>query len=254
MKISHFFLAAVLILPGCIKVDGTLSLEKNGAGNLELIYALPEQTVTQMKSMFKLRDQLDSVMGQTVPKTLEDDFEQAFFDPSEDRIKQLVKKYEKSGITLDTLKVETRNAVRNVILKLMFSDLKQLSSADFFQKHGFSLFRNKNDTYTFTRSPDTGQTPSQAPLTEAESVGMLSPILGGFRVALKVNTPGRIIETNASRKTLYNAAWIFEFDKNPKALETLQKQSMKIVFDGKGSQRPEVRQVTGSSTGQAVQR
>lgn len=244
----------MLAISGCLKVDQTLTLEKNGSGNLEILYSIPEQTVTQMKSMFKLRDQMDTVLGQTSPQTKEDEFERTFFDPSEEQIKRLVKKYEKFGITVDMLKVETRNAARNVSLKLVFADLGQVAKADFFPRHGFSLFRNNDNTYTFSRSPDNDETILKPNEITPESAGLLTPVLSGFRVSLKVNTPGKILESNASRKTLYNAAWIFEFDKDPNAVELLQNLSMKIVFDGKGSKIPEVRQLAKSASVQKPQR
>lgn len=249
MKISHLVMAVMMLaVSGCIKVDHTLTLEKNGSGNFELLYSIPEQTVSQMKSMFRLRDQMNTVLGQAMPPTMEDEFEQAFFDPSEEKITRLVKKYEKFNIKMDTLKVETRNAVRNITIKLAFADLSQVAKADFFPRHGFSLFRNKDESYTFSRLPDSDQTTLLKPhATIPEASGLLTPVLSGFRVALKVNTPGKILESNASRKTLYNAAWIFDFDKDPNAVEALQNQSMKIVFDGKGSHLPEVRQATGQA-------
>ncbi|OGV60058.1 MAG: hypothetical protein A2283_19825 [Lentisphaerae bacterium RIFOXYA12_FULL_48_11] len=255
MKIFRLYTVVMMaLMSGCIKVDETLTLEKNGSGNLELIYAIPEQTVSQMKSMFKLREQMDTVLGHAMPRTIEDEFEQVFFDPSEDRIKLLVKKYEKLGITMDTLKVETRNAVRNVTLKVAFADLGEVARADFFPRHGFSLFRNNDDTYTFSRLPDNDETILKPRGIAPESAGLLSPVLSGFRVALKVNTPGKIFESNASRKALYNAAWIFDFDKDPNAVETLQNQSMKIIFDGKGSKLPEVRQLAKSTNARTHQR
>ncbi|MDD4871757.1 MAG: hypothetical protein PHR77_14465 [Kiritimatiellae bacterium] len=245
MKPLPFVIISLLVIfNGCIKVDETLTIEKNGSGNLELLYTIPEQTVTQMKSMFKLKDQMDAILGQTGPQTIEDSFERIFFDPSEDQIKIILKKYEQFGITIDKLKVETRNAVRNVTLNVKFADLARISKADFFYEHGFTLLRNQADNYTFVRVPENQENGFEIQNVGPETAGMLSPILNGFRVSLKVSTPGKILETNASRKTVYNAAWIFDYDKNPDAVKILQNQTMKIVFDGKGMQLPEVRQLS----------
>jgi hypothetical protein len=242
------FLAACLVITvtGCIKVDETLTIEKNGSGNLELLYTIPEQTVSQMKSMFKLRDQMDAILGQAMPPTTEDILQRVFFDPSEDQIKQTLRKYEQFGVTIDTLKIEARNAARNVKLKVIFTDLARVSKADFFPEHGFTLARNQADNYVFFRAPENQENGYDRQNLGQDTAGLLSPILNGFRVSLKVNTPGKVLESNANRRTLYNAAWIFDYEKDPDVIKTLQTQTMKIVFDGKGLQLPEVRQLTKS--------
>jgi len=228
------------VISGCIQVDQTLTIEKNGSGSLELFYTIPEQTVSQMKAMYKLKDQMDETLGQAEPLTTEEAFERMFFDPSEDQIKRLLKKYETLGIKTETLKVETRNAARTVKLKVTFASMDKLSKADFFPDYGFTLSRSPNETYTFFRAAgnpqasDAGTGPSS----------LVTPILNGFRVAMKVNTPGKILQSNASRKTLYNAAWVFDFEKDPNVLTTLQNQHMKIVFDGKGLQLPDIKQTS----------
>ena len=244
MKILKVLPVLVLLAAsGCLKLDETLTIEKNGSGNIELTYIIPEQTVAQMKSMFKLRDQMDLITGQSAPQTKEEIFQRLFFDPAEERIRQQLKRYEPFGITIDTLKVETRSSARNVNLKVLFADLARLAKTDFFPEHGFTLARNKDGTYTFYRASEPNGSQENI---GSEAAGLLTPVLNGFRAALKINTPGKIIETNASRKTLYNAAWIFEFDKDPNAMTALQRQNMKIVFDGKDLNLPEVRQIAAA--------
>lgn len=251
MKFRVLLTAFVLVAcSGCIKVDETLTIEKSGSGNLELLYTISEQTVSQMKAMFKLRDQMDAVTGQAYTPAIEDTFQRLFLDPSEDQIKKFLKKYEQFGITIETLKIESRNASRNVTLKLAFTDLARAARADFFPRHGFNLSQTANGTYTFLRTPERDDGGYQIQNLGTDTAGLLAPVMNGFRVALKVNTPGKIIETNASRKTLYNAAWIFDFDKDSNAIKTLQNQTMKIVFDGRGIQLPELRQFAKSVQGQ----
>jgi hypothetical protein len=233
--------ALATLVSGCIQVDETLTLEKNGSGNLEIIYSVPEQTISQMKAMFKLREQMAALSGEPAVETREDVFEKIFFDPSEDSIRRELKKYEPLGITISTLKIESRNSARNVNLKVAFTDLPRLSKADFFPDHGFTLIRAQNGNYLFSRAPQ-GEHGYEVQDFGPGTSGLLSPILGGFRVAIKVTTPGKILETNASRKTLYNAAWVFNYDKDPDAITALQKQYLKIVFDGTGLNLPDVRQ------------
>ena len=235
-------LALVIALQGCLKVDETLTIEKNGSGNLDVLYSVSEQTIAQMKSMFKLRDQMAAVTGDDAPQTMEDRFQQIFFDPSEAQIRALFKKYESLGIQVETLKVDTRNATRTVNLKITFSDLAKVGRADFFPHHGFSLTHNSDGTYTFFRSPESDS--FLRPQDVGADSGLLSSVLTGFRVAIKVTTPGKVLETNASRRTLYNSAWIFDYDKDPKAVTALQNQKMKIIFDGNGINLPELRQLT----------
>jgi len=237
-----------MTLTGCLKLDETLTLEKNGAGNIDILYTIPEQTVSQMKAMFKLRDQMDSIMGQSLPLTFEDEFQRTFFDPTEDRIKQLLKKYESCGVSLETAKVITKNAARTVTIRAAFADLERVAKADFFREHGFTLVRNQNETYTFYRVPESTANGYQPINIGPEASRLISPVMSGLRVSLKVNTPGKIVDTNASRKAPYNAAWIYDFDKDPNALKALQSQAMKIVFEGKNIRLPEVRQILPPSS------
>jgi len=230
------------ITSGCIQVDETLTIEKNGSGSLELLYTIPEQTVSQMKAMYSLKDRMDETLGQASPQTIEEAFERMFFDPTEDQIKRVLKKYEPLGVKTETLRVENRNSGRSVNLKVTFTSLEKISKADFFPEYGFTLLRNQNETYTFFRAAENTGTDPQGPGAKPQEPGLLSPIMSGFRVALKVTTPGKIIQTNASRKTLYNAAWIYDFEKDPNVLTTIQNQPMKIIFESKGLQIPEIRQ------------
>ena len=63
----------------------------------------------------------------------------------------------------------------------------------------------------------------------------------GFKAAIRVKTPGRILETNAPEKSERQAGWIFDLELDPEALRKVQEASLRIVFEGKGLEIPAFR-------------
>lgn len=238
-----FLFAVLLSSAGCIKVEQILTLDKEGGGRFEINYSIPEQTVSHMAAMARLRERMASAGGApaTAP-TKEETFERLFLDPSESQIRQALKPYEQNGIIVEAIKVEPQNDSRHVHLQVKFASLARAAQADVFPEHGFSLSRNSRGNYVFYRVPENADDGETHPQPSAEDAKLLSPILGGFKVSLKVKTPGRVIDTNANRKDLYSAAWIFDFDKDPDAVALLHSRHLRVEFDGSGLSLPEVKQ------------
>lgn len=241
MKTLRLTLAGLaLFATGCVKVDQTLDIQKDASGSFGLTYSISEQAVTQMKAMLKLKEQMAMAAGETAPVTDEDRHMGLVVSPVEDQIRREIKKYAEYGITLESLTVESRNAWRHVQLKVLFKNLADVAKTDFFPQYGFSLSRNSDGNYVFFRASENKDYNNSVNLIDPETVNLLMPILAGFRIHTKINTPGKILETNAHRKSLYSAVWSFDFDSDPDSFWALQNQDMKIVFDGEGLNLPEI--------------
>jgi hypothetical protein len=227
------------VLAGCIKVDQTLSLAKDGSARLEVSYSIAEEAVDRFQSMFELEARMARVAGETLPKDREDAWHRLLLQPEEEAIRNRLAGYDKYGMRVDKLKVESRGGRREVQIVLLAEDLARAAESDLFRQYGFSLRKNRTGNYVFYRP---GKKPPQdaAQQPDPEDSEQLSPLLAGFKVHIRVNTPGRILETNAAGKGLYAATWTFDFDREPTALADLQRQDLYIVFDGRGLTLPEV--------------
>ena len=65
--------------------------------------------------------------------------------------------------------------------------------------------------------------PELAALTGTSADSLFSDMMKGFKAVIRVKTPGRILETNASEKKERQAAWTYDLDRDPDALEKAQK-------------------------------
>jgi len=248
MKTLRLTLAGLALLAaGCINIDQTLDIQKDASGSFDLIYSISEQAVTQIEAMLKLKEQMAMAAGETAPATDEDRHVSLLLSPTEDQIRREIKKYAEYGITVESLTVESKNAWRHVQLKVLFKNLADVAQTDFFPQYGFSLSRNSNGDYVFFRANENKDYSTSMDLIDPETVSLLMPILAGFKIHTKINTPGRILKTNAHRKSLYSAVWSFDVDSDPDSLCALQNQDMKIVFDGEGLDLPEISVRTSSA-------
>lgn len=242
MKIVRVaWLVLAVAAAGCIKVDQTLVIQKDGSGVFQLDYSVSEQSVTQMKAMLKLAEQLAGPSGEVIPADDADALMEWLFNPDEAEIKRWLDPYRDAGIVLEKFKTETKNAWRSVELKITFKDLAKLAKTDFFPAYGFSLLRNKAGDYVFHRRAS-GDLDVGLDFSEPATARTLSPWLAGFRVVSKVNVPGRILDTNAHQRSLYSGAWIFDHNRDVDAVVAMQRQAMTIVFSSSDLRLPLVRQ------------
>ena len=94
---------------GCIKVDQTLELKRDGSGTLDVSYSVPEQTITQIKAMLKLERELAIAAGESAKTYKEDEYTRLVFIPVEELLRKKLKEFEPFGITVSTLKVSSRS-------------------------------------------------------------------------------------------------------------------------------------------------
>jgi len=244
MKAACTSLLVTLLLTaclGCLRLEEVLTIRADGSGTLEMEYVIPESTLAQLKAMQRLRKRLATVEGDR--KTVEepdDEYTRFLLYYGSEDIEKKFKQYEKHGIRLERIKVESRDARRHVELKARFRNITQLQDTAMFPEHGFTLERQSDGNYFFRRRPLIG-TGEPTPRPSEKEVRTLTPILRGFYVTVQINTPGRIIRTNAPRRSLYRAEWSFDFAQDPNAFTDFQNQEFRIAFEGRGLSLPQLK-------------
>lgn len=234
MKTLRLLVPLLAILgSGCLKLDETFTIRADGSATLELVYAISEPAVNQMKAILKVRDQMAALSGEE--SISPDDRMELFLNPAEDSLRREIRKHEKLGVTVERLKVESRDNWRHVQLKVACKSLADLAKTDIFAQYGFSLSRDSDGNYTLFRDRESRNADSAAGMVDPATLKLMTPVLEGFNAIFRVNTPGKILQANAHTKSIRSVSWEFSFDKDPNAITALQDQQFKIVFDGKGA-------------------
>lgn len=234
MKILPSLLPLLAVLgSGCLKLDETFTIRPDGSATVELVYAISEPAVSQMKAILKVRDQMATLSGE--PSISPDDRMELFLNPVEDSMRREIKKYERQGVSIERLKVETRDNWRHVQMKVACKSLTDLAKTDLFAQYGFSLSRDSDGNYTIFRDRESRNADSSAGMVDPATLKLMTPVLEGFSAIFRINTPGRILQANAHTKSIRSVSWEFSFDKDPNAVVALQDQQFKIVFEGRGA-------------------
>ena len=225
--VGAFFLLASA---GCIKVDQTLTLEKDGSGTIDLTYSMSEQSVAQWQ------DVANGMFGSDAGGTST----AMPFDFTDQDIRDDFKEFEKDGVVLQSIQSETRNGWKTRRLLIGFKSLAGVAKTGFLANRDISLVKDASGNYVFTqKAGGAGNLPPEiAAMTEPPADTLFSDMLQGFKAVLRVKTPGLILETNAPQKSGREAAWTFDIDRDPDALQKVQKTSLRIVFEGKGLDIP----------------
>lgn len=218
------------LISGCIEAEPTMIIKEDASGVFDLAYSIPEQTVIQFKAMTKLRDDLNDAADK--PSQHDDPLTLLFFDPSEEGFRSEFQKLADKGITIEKISLGTRNAARQVNIRLKFRKLSDVLATDICRQYRISLSKDDQGNYTLKREGiNTTNTNELYAKPEQE---MVTPILAGFRVLVKINTPSLILKTNASRTSRFTAEWEFNFDKNLNAVVDLQSKPMEVTFSSEG--------------------
>lgn len=230
-----------MLATGCLQVEQTLTIDKRGGGNIDIKYAVSEQSIHQLQSMRKLTGKMAKFAGKDSPEDDASRYAYMFLIPREDDLRKECERYKDLGIELKELKVDTRGAWRHVDLKLDFDDLAALPKTEAFKYVGFSLVRNQEGHYVFYQASEPGPDFNPPDITNDRVMRQLTPILAGFKVAITLKTPGPILKTNADRRSTFSSMWSFDFDRDPAALIKLQKHKLVTIFNSSGLDLPEIR-------------
>lgn len=235
MKIVRWMCALLMVgaLAGCVKIDQTLTLEKDGSGFFEINYGMSEETVQQMENMQKMQ----AAMG-------EDDEEaddSNMFDFDTDKIKDEFSKMEQDGIKLVSVSSETKDGWKYMNIKISFDNLEALSKTDFLSDGTFSLTKNEDGNYVINqKSAGMGDDDEMTPEMKQMMLQQMAPAMKGMHIAMNVVVPSKIIDSNAMVVNGNKASWVFDVDKDPSFLVDSKMQDVHIEFAGKGINLPDI--------------
>ena len=165
------------------------------------------------------------------------------FDFSDEDVRNDFKEFERDGVVLQSVKTETRDGWKFRRMVIRFKSLHSLAKAGFLADRNISLVKDSQGNYVFTQqvAREGNLPPELAALTGTSADSLFSDMMKGFKAVIRVKTPGRILETNAPEKKDRTAAWTYDLDRDPDALQKAQHASLRIVFDGKGLNIPTFR-------------
>ncbi len=221
-----------LLAPGCLKMEHELRLERDGSLRYELDYAISEQAITQFSAAERIAGDIAAIATSPQPPP-QHPILLAFQNPREAEIRTAIERYQAAGLHIESIRVDTRNAWRRVQLVVTCRDLPALAKTDFFQVHGFELTRGEQHV-TFSRRPHLRESGTPPPLDQT-TIRQITPLLEGFKTTVRLVVPGKIIRSSAFKTIRGTASWNFDFDADPEALRTLQRQPFRVEFE---SSRP----------------
>lgn len=234
---------AVLWLPaaGCLRMETSLTLRPDGSGTIEVVATIPEATLTQLRAVARVEDELRKASGEPPPpisasRRLVD----LFLFGRDDALHRELKAWADHGITVTQLKLEHREGRRNIHCALSFASVERLAALELFQEEGFSLTRNSTGDCVLYRPPSVVDRSRVEELMQADVLKQVAPLLSGFLVQIRVTTPSRVVRTNAPRRGSRSVEWTFNFDDHPESFVALHTEPLAVVFEGAGLTLPEV--------------
>jgi hypothetical protein len=237
MRILRWFSLAILAVAvtGCIKVDQTMTLEKDGSGTLVIRYGMSEQALAQIEAM----EQMSEAMGEEGNEM--DDDTPFDFDFDEKQVREDFEAQNIDGVELLSAASESMDGWRYMQLELAFDNLAALSKTDFFEDNELSLTKDAEGNYVLNqRSGDDEIVPDGDPAEQQQMMKQMAAMFAGMRLANQIIVPTEIVETNATDLDGNKAAWIYEVDKDPSVLTKLENLNMRVVFSSDGLSIPEL--------------
>ena len=229
---SILFLIGACLFNGCLKLEQVINLRPDGSGSLDLKYNLAESSVNQFRAMLQLRDRLAAARGGSAVSEFEHSLaNRVFLNHSEEQVRNYLRTFEPDGIRVDTLRIQSTGGWRQTHLILQFDNLQRALQSDLMRDARLSFRRDRQGDYRLYRPPENTSTNQPLLMNDAD-IRMLSPMLAGFNVSIRLNVPERIVRSNAHRKDATTVQWVFDFDRNPQALTALQNQVFDTTFDG----------------------
>jgi len=231
-----WLVALVLSVSGCIKVDQTLTLEKDGSGTLDIRYGMSEQAIAQLEAM----EQMGQAMGETPGADDGMDAETPFdFDFDEAEVRESFESQDIEGVELLAAESETVDGWRYMDLEIAFDNLSALAKTEFFEDSEISLEKDTEGNYVLRqRSGDGGPTGSDGagddPMQD-QMMQQMAAMFAGMRIANRVIVPTEIIETNATDVDRRTASWVFDIDEDPTVMTKLDHVDMRVVFASDGA-------------------
>lgn len=233
--------ALVLLLAGCIKLDQTLTLNKDGSGTLDIRYGMAEQTIAQLEAMEQMSQQGADGGGDVVAS---DDGTPFDFDEAE--VREKFEQDKPEGVELVSVSSEVVDGWKYIQMQLSFADLEALKRTEFFEDSELAISRNADGNYVMLQKTGADDAGIGAP-AGGEDDGMaeammqqMATMFAGLRIATSVVAPGEVLESNATSVEGNKATWVFDIDEDPSVLSKLGAMDLQMTFSGEGVDLPEL--------------
>jgi hypothetical protein len=210
--IPSSLVALLLLLPACVQVEQTLSLEQDGGGTLTVQYSMTLETLKEIEARARAEAE---ALGEEAPMPL--DFDEA-------QIREDFKEYEPLGVRMEEATSWEDGVRRTVRLKMRFDSLGALSQTEFLSDRRLRVRRVDGGAMEFTQSA-----PPSDPMM-AEMADLMREMMAGFRAELRVETPTDILDSNADVQEARVARWIFDVSNDPTALARAQRLDLRVTF------------------------
>ena len=222
-----FALIALGFAAGCVQLEQDLTLKADGSGVVQVAYAAPEgeQTMMQQAAQAMLQQTLAvSGGGNRLPQ-----------DMSDADIKKQFEAYAKLGVKLEQLSTERKagRVIRRGVIS--FKTLDGLAHA-LLPERTVALTRDARGNYQLVQQSGGERTMASRIGTVAadDSNPLVAELFKGFRATLRVTTPGKILDGNATQMEGATAVWRFDFDRDAQAVTKLLQRPMRLTFAGAG--------------------
>jgi len=229
LAFSFVFTGLMLAGLGCVKIDATVSVERDGSGSLRAIYGMPTYIINQADLARDLSASLDLAAGKT--NSIRPELDIPFlFDEAVLRAK--FGTMATDGIILESIKLREQGGWNYVDFTLKFKTLASLFKQSFFRDVGVTLKRIDETSCKFiVTPPPSGNSPEVTSVVMSESLNKMTPFLSGLRVVARVVLPGDIRNSNSLMSDNRRATWEWDFEKDQQVLVRLAREKMVVVFD-----------------------
>lgn len=214
---------------GCVKIDASVIIERDGSGSLHAIYGMPTYIIKQAELARQLSRSLDLAAGQTNASSIDLDLPYLY---DEGILKAKFAALAKEGLSVESVKTREQGGWNYVDFTLKFTTLESLFKQSFFRDFGviYKHLDEKSGKLTISL-PQAGSTPDIVSVVTQESLNKLTPFFNGFRVVARLGLPGEIRNSNSLMSDSRRATWEWDFDKDSEALARLARDKIVVVFD-----------------------
>jgi hypothetical protein len=224
-----------LLAAGCLKINTTVALKADGSGTWQVVYAMPSHMIRQVQMARDLAVELEKAgsLTPTNPPVKPLDLPMIFDEPT---IRARFEPLAREGLTLTKLQTRSRSGWQYVEMTVKFDRFENLVRQSFFNDCGISLKQTGEDTFKLVVSlPPAGGGGEPPNLEDPAINASLTPFLNGMVVAVTLEVPGEIRNSNSAVSDVRRASWEWDFEKDSKAVDRLFKDKMILLFDSAGA-------------------
>lgn len=229
--VAAMILTCVLLGGGCVKIDATLGLKRDGSGTLRALYGMPTFLVKQVEMTRQWTRALVLAEGASTNAPLPALDIPMIFD--EAVLKSKFAAMSGDGVVLESLKTRDQGGWKYVDFTIKFSQLESLMKQSFLKDCSVAFKRLGDDSCKLAIGlPECGGAMEGGREWAPDTQAKLTPFLNGFRVVVRIDLPDEIRNSTSTMSDLRRATWEWDYDKDVHVLENLSQEKMIVVFDG----------------------